>query len=81
MLVGGIASQMAAVADRVQGLDGRFLAVALALQLATLAFRALAWRGVLAAAYPCQRISVFSVGCAYAAGVALNGFVPARGGE
>jgi uncharacterized membrane protein YbhN (UPF0104 family) len=72
---------MAAVAGRVADLDGRYLALALLLQLATLAFRALAWRGVLAAAYPDKRIPVFGVGCAYAAGVALNAFVPARGGE
>ena len=72
---------MAAVAGRVADLDGRFLAVALLLQLATLAFRGLAWRGVLAAAYPEKRIPVFGVGCAYAAGVALNAFLPARGGE
>jgi uncharacterized membrane protein YbhN (UPF0104 family) len=72
---------MAAVADRVQELDGRFLALALVLQLATLGFRALAWRGVLVAAYPGKRVPVFSVGCAYAAGVAINAFLPARGGE
>jgi uncharacterized membrane protein YbhN (UPF0104 family) len=65
----------------VQDLDWRFLALALALQLATLAFRALAWRGVLAAAYPQQQIPVFSLGCAYAAGIALNAYLPARGGE
>jgi hypothetical protein len=72
---------MAAVAERVGDLDGRYLALALLLQLATLAFRALAWRGVLAAAYPEKRIPLFGIGCAYAAGVALNAFVPARGGE
>lgn len=72
---------MAAAAERVQDLDGRFLAIALVLQLAMLGFRALAWRGVLAAAYPDTRIPVFSVGCAYAAGVALNAYLPARGGE
>jgi Lysylphosphatidylglycerol synthase TM region len=64
-----------------QELDGRFLASALVLQLAILGFRALAWRGVLAAAYPREEIPVFAVGCAYAAGVGLNAFVPARGGE
>lgn len=80
-VVGGIAGQLAAVAERVGELDGRYLAVALLLQLATLAFRALAWRGVLAAAYPAERIPGVGVGCAYAAGVALNAFVPARGGE
>ena len=72
---------MVAIAERVAELDGRFLAVALVLQLAALAFRALAWRGVLAAAYPERRIPLLGVGCAYAAGVAVNAFVPARGGE
>ena len=80
-LLAGIGSQMAAAAERVSELDGRFLALALVLQLAALGFRALAWRGVLAAAYPSMRIPVLSVGCAYAAGVALNAFLPARGGE
>lgn len=62
-------------------LDWRFLALALALQLATLACRAVAWRNVLAAAYPQRKIPVFSLGCAYAAGMALNAYLPARGGE
>jgi uncharacterized membrane protein YbhN (UPF0104 family) len=65
----------------VQDLDWRFLVLALALQFATLACRAMAWRNVLAAAYPRQRIPVFSLGCAYAAGMALNAYLPARGGE
>jgi uncharacterized membrane protein YbhN (UPF0104 family) len=65
----------------VQDLDWRFLALALTLQLTTLAFRSLAWRNVLATAYPARRIPVFSLGCAYAAGIALNAYLPARGGE
>lgn len=69
------------VLDRLGGLDGRFLAVALALQLANVGLRALAWRNVLVAAYPGTRVPVLGVGCAYAAGAALNGYVPARGGE
>ena len=36
---------------------------------------------MLAAAYPQQRIPVFSLGCAYAAGMAMNAYLPARGGE
>ncbi len=76
-----IGDQLGATAGRVEELDGRFLVLALVLQLGTLAFRALAWRGVLAAAYPGRRIPVFSLGCAYAAGVALNAYLPARGGE
>lgn len=62
-------------------LDPRYAVLALALQLAHLGLRALAWRGVLAAAYPQARLPVFSVACAYTAGVALNAFLPARGGE
>ena len=72
---------MAAAAERVQELDWRFLALAVTLQLAALACRAVAWRNVIAAAYPEQRIPVFSLGCAYAAGMALNAYLPARGGE
>ena len=62
-------------------LDARFAVAALALQGANLAFRSLAWRNVLAAAYPERRVPVVGLGAAYAAGVALNGFLPARGGE
>jgi Lysylphosphatidylglycerol synthase TM region len=51
------------------------------LQLAALALRAFAWRNVLAAAYPARAIPVFSLACAYAAGVGLNAYLPARGGE
>jgi uncharacterized membrane protein YbhN (UPF0104 family) len=70
-----------AVADRLAALDGRWLALALALQLANLGLRALALRNVLAAAYPRMRVRLLDVGAAYAAGVALNAYVPARGGE
>ena len=69
-----------AVLDRIEGLDARLLVPALALQLAVLVLRAVAWRNVLVSACR-QRIPYFSVVCAYAAGVALNGFLPARGGE
>jgi hypothetical protein len=67
--------------DRFGALDARYLLPALGLQLLTLVFRSLAWRGVLVAAYPGRRIPVLSVGGAYAAGVAMNAFTPARGGE
>jgi uncharacterized membrane protein YbhN (UPF0104 family) len=67
--------------DRVEALDARFLAAALALQLIALCCKSVAWRNVLAASYPDERVSTFSIGCSYAAGMALNGFVPARAGE
>ncbi len=68
-------------AGRFVALDLRFVAAALAFQLANLALRSFALRNVLAAAYPEKRISPVTVGAAYAAGVALNAFAPARGGE
>ena len=80
-VLAGIGGHLAAVAERVHDLDWRFLVAALTLQLATLACRAGAWRNVLAAAYPHQRLPIVSLGCAYAAGIALNGYLPARGGE
>jgi uncharacterized membrane protein YbhN (UPF0104 family) len=66
---------------RLASLDARWVAVALALQLANIGFRALAWRNVLAAAYPAARVRLLDVGAAYAAGVALNAYTPARAGE
>jgi hypothetical protein len=54
---------------------------ALALQLAGLGLRGVVWRNVLAAAYPDRRIPLAPVAGAYVAGVGLNAFLPARGGE
>ena len=79
--VGSMMESLESAADRFASLDLRFVAIALALQLAALALRALALRNVLAAAYPAQRLSAVTVGAVYAAGAALNAFAPARGGE
>lgn len=70
-----------AAIDGLAALDARWLAIALGLQLTNLGFRALAWRNVLTAAYPSARIRLVDVGAAYAAGVALNAYTPARAGE
>ena len=80
-IVASFVDAVDSASDRFGQLDGRYLLPALALQLLTLIFRALAWRGVLVAAYPGRRIPVSTVAGAYAAGVALNAFTPARGGE
>lgn len=80
MTFSALASALSGVVDRVEGLDARFIVPALVLQLATLGLRALAWRNILSAAYR-RPIPVLPVTCAYVAGAALNGFVPARGGE
>ena len=70
-----------ATTSQLAELDGRFLLIALVLQLSGLALRALVWRNVLAAAYSGCRVPFVSVAGAYAAGAALNSFIPARGGE
>jgi uncharacterized membrane protein YbhN (UPF0104 family) len=76
-----VLGSLEAAAGRFVALDLRFVVVALAFQLCNLALRSFALRNVLAAAYPERRISAWTVGGAYASGVALNAFAPARGGE
>lgn len=70
-----------AAGDALLGIDPRWAFLALLLQLGNLVCRSLTWRNVLAAAYPDERLSAYRVGLAYAVGVALNGYLPARGGE
>lgn len=77
----GVLESLESAAGHFVALDLRFVAIALAFQLANLALRSFALRNVLQAAYPERRVSTFTVGSAYAAGVALNAFAPARGGE
>jgi uncharacterized membrane protein YbhN (UPF0104 family) len=69
------------VVDTIAGVDPRFLLVALAFHLANFGFRSLAWRNVLRAAYPDRPVPLLGIAGAYAAGVALNAFTPARGGD
>lgn len=81
VVVAGLAHGLDVLTDAFGKLDPRYAAAALAFQAANLVFRAAAWRNVLVATYPNRRVSLLGMGAAYAAGVALNGFVPARGGE
>lgn len=67
--------------DRVAALDPRWVLVALVFHLGNLGCRAIAWRNILGAAYPAARVRLLDVGAAYAAGVAANAYLPARGGE
>jgi uncharacterized protein (TIRG00374 family) len=55
--------------------------VALVLHFANLLLRATAWRNILAAAHPQERIRWRTVAGAYLAGVGLNSVLPARGGD
>ncbi|HEU0304336.1 MAG TPA: lysylphosphatidylglycerol synthase transmembrane domain-containing protein [Gaiellaceae bacterium] len=57
------------------------LAIALALQLVRLFLRAVAWRSIIAAAFPGTRVPLGRVTGAYFAGVGVNSIAPARGGD
>jgi glycosyltransferase 2 family protein len=70
-----------AVLDGFAGLDPRLVALALLLHVANHVLRSVAWRNVLVAAYPEQRLGLLPVAAAYATGVALNAVAPARGGD
>jgi len=72
---------VADVGERLAGADLRFVAFALILHVANHLLRSAAWRGVIAAAYPQQRVPFLSILTGYAAGVALNAVAPARGGD
>src|SRR5215207_7035537 len=67
--------------DHLAAVEWQFLALALALHLVRLLFRAVAWRTILRAAYPGERVRFRSVFGAYMAGVGVNSVVPARGGD
>jgi uncharacterized protein (TIRG00374 family) len=56
-------------------------AIALALLLAMQLARAWAWRNVLHAAYPKERISFLPLGAAYLAGAGINAIIPAHAGD
>jgi glycosyltransferase 2 family protein len=56
-------------------------AIALALLLAMQLARAWAWRNVLRAAYPGERISFLRLAAAYLAGAGINAIVPAHAGD
>jgi uncharacterized membrane protein YbhN (UPF0104 family) len=67
--------------DSLASVDPRLILVALAFHLANFGVRSAAWRNVLRAAYPDRNVPLLTVAGAYAAGVAINSFTPARGGD
>ena len=58
-----------------------FLGLAVACHVIKLLFRAGAWRAIVDAAYPGQRLKYRTALGAYVAGVGVNSIVPARGGD
>ena len=57
------------------------LAIAVALHVARISVRTIAWRNILRAAFPGKRVPRRTVFGAYVAGVAVNSIIPARGGD
>ena len=57
------------------------LALAIGCHLLKMACTSRAWRNVLAAAYPDERVPWISIYGAYLAGVGINAIVPARAGD
>jgi uncharacterized membrane protein YbhN (UPF0104 family) len=72
-----LASVFASLGD----VDGRWLLPALVVHLTNHVLRSIAWRNVLAAAYPAMRVPFLTVVSAYAVGVGLNALLPGRGGD
>ncbi|HEX2293112.1 MAG TPA: lysylphosphatidylglycerol synthase transmembrane domain-containing protein [Gaiellaceae bacterium] len=72
---------MGTLVDTVAAADARLALFALVFHLSNLGFRSLAWRNVLRAAYPDRPVPLLGVAGAYVAGMAVNSFTPARGGD
>jgi|SRR5579864_528716 len=67
--------------DHLAAVRWELLALALGLHLVRLLLRAVAWRTILRAAYPGERVRFRSVFGAYVAGVGVNSVAPARSGD
>lgn len=80
-LLDHLADWVVGAGERFGTVDVRFALIALAFHLANHVLRSVAWRNVLAAAYPESRVPLLDVLAAYASGVALNAVLPGRGGD
>jgi uncharacterized membrane protein YbhN (UPF0104 family) len=67
--------------DQLTSVDPLPLFLAVLAQLAKLSCTSMAWRNVLAAAYPGERVPRRSILSAYLAGVGVNAIVPLRAGD
>jgi uncharacterized membrane protein YbhN (UPF0104 family) len=67
--------------DHLASVGWAALAIALGLHFAKVVLRTFAWRNILAAAYPGERVRWRPVLGAYIAGVGVNSIVPGRGGD
>jgi uncharacterized membrane protein YbhN (UPF0104 family) len=79
--VGTFFHAVAVFGDELTAVRWEFLALALVLHFLRLCLRGVAWRVILRAAYPAERLRLLSVFGAYMAGVAVNSIAPARAGD
>lgn len=80
-VVDQLADWVVGAGERFGAVDVRLALVALSFHLVNHVLRSVAWRNVLAAAYPDSRVPLLDVCAAYASGVALNAVLPGRGGD
>lgn len=76
-----ILSFLTSVGGHFERVDPRLIVLAVVFHVTNHVLRSLAWRNVLAAAYPDRTIPLVGVTAAYTMGVALNAVLPARGGD
>ncbi len=67
--------------DQLASVGWTALAIALGLHLTRVLLRTIAWRNILRASYPEERVPWATVAGAYVAGVGVNSIVPGRGGD
>src|SRR5689334_21340062 len=67
--------------DHLSDVQWNFLFLALGFHVANLLLRSRAWHSIIRAAFPLDRIPFRTVLGAYLAGVGINAFAPARGGD
>ena len=72
---------VSAFIDQLESVKPLPVALAVLAQLGKLTCTSLAWRGVLAAAYPDQHVRRRSITGAYLAGVGVNALIPLRAGD
>jgi len=79
--VGEFFHAVAVFFDQLASVGWVALAIALALHFGKVLLRTFAWRNIIAAAYPTERVPWRPVFGAYIAGVGVNSIVPGRGGD
>src|SRR5947208_12431204 len=67
--------------DELASVSWAALAIALGLHVTKVLLRTVAWRNILRAAFPRERVRPAPVCGAYVAGVGINSIVPGRGGD